>query len=105
MTLTHLNCPHLQQRVVNAQNIQGAPEPIVAGAVGKTFLPASYTESQAVYQRNHRHACATLSHMGPPTFFITMTANQLSPQLQGPLDGLEWMHRPDLVQCVFELKG
>jgi hypothetical protein len=95
-----------KQRMVNAAAVVNAADPVAGNGVGKKFIPTSFTGGPTYMQRNQRHACATLARVGPPTFFITMTANPHWPELVEALRarGVDWTDAPDLVSRIFKLK-
>ncbi|QRV97710.1 ATP-dependent DNA helicase PIF1 [Ceratobasidium sp. AG-Ba] len=72
--------------------------------VGKV-LPATYYGGARQMAESYQDAMAIARYLGPPQFFVTMTANPNWPELQAELlDGQHATDRPDLAVRVFELK-
>lgn len=75
-------------------------------AVGKhIILPSSFIGGPRAMHELYHNAMALLKFYGPPSFFVTMTANPKWPQITAALlPGQTSDDRPDLVACVFQLK-
>ncbi|CCE26556.1 uncharacterized protein CPUR_00024 [Claviceps purpurea 20.1] len=75
-------------------------------AVGrKVILPSSFTGGDRYMQQLYQDSMAIVRQIGPPTFFITSTANPNWPEIKDYLrPGQQANDRPDLISRVFHLK-
>ncbi|QRV79983.1 ATP-dependent DNA helicase PIF1 [Ceratobasidium sp. AG-Ba] len=77
----------------------------VAGANQGTILASSYYGGARQMAESYQDAMAIARYLGPPQFFVTMTANPNWPELKNALlPGQVPADRPDLAVRVFELK-
>ncbi|QRW12494.1 Helitron helicase-like domain at N-terminus [Ceratobasidium sp. AG-Ba] len=76
-----------------------------AGANQGTILASSYYGGARQMAESYQDAMAIARYLGPPQFFVTMTANPNWPELKNALlPGQVPADRPDLAVRVFELK-
>lgn len=99
------------QRTLRADLYNGVRDALVGEnlqlgqSVGRVILPASYHGGQRQMQEKYQDSMAIARFLGPPQFFVTMTANPTWPEIRNELlSGQQASDRPDLVARVFELK-
>ncbi|QRW08791.1 ATP-dependent DNA helicase PIF1 [Ceratobasidium sp. AG-Ba] len=75
------------------------------GADVGTILPSSYYGGARQMAESYQDAMAITRYLGPPQFFVTMTANPNWPEITNALfPGQQPSDRPDIAVRVFELK-
>ncbi|KAJ5900216.1 uncharacterized protein N7473_004286 [Penicillium subrubescens] len=81
-------------------------EAMITAPVGqRVILPSSHIGSPRFMKKICQDAIALIRKLGPPTLFITMTANPSWDEITRELfPGQTAMDRPDLVSRVFDLK-
>ena len=77
-----------------------------ADSIGtRIILPSSFTGGERFIQQCYHDSMAIVRSLGPPTFFITITANPKWKQITDALHpGQSASDRPDIVGRIFQLK-
>ncbi|KAI7938124.1 hypothetical protein MJO28_015044 [Puccinia striiformis f. sp. tritici] len=71
----------------------------------KIVLPSSFSGSPRSMKQLYQDAMASVREFGPPSLFITMTANSIWDEMDKELkDHQEAADRPDLITRIFRLK-
>ena len=71
----------------------------------RTILPSTYLGGQRFVAQCYQDSMAIVRFLGPPTFFITVTANPNWPEVLRELrPGEKASDRPDIVGRIFNLK-
>ncbi len=106
-----MNNPWYIQHMQNMEHLRTAtrrqfmrnPDPQTVGH--RTRIPSTVRGSQAYRREKVDMGMAHVYKYGPPTLFITMTANPEWPEIQNNLKpGQEWHHDVYLVNLVFKEK-
>ncbi|KAJ5751269.1 hypothetical protein N7533_008297 [Penicillium manginii] len=95
---------HLAEAVADTAT-EGTEAMITAPVGQRVILPSSHIGSPRFMKKICQDAIALIRKLGPPTLFITMTANPTWDEITRELfPGQTAMDRPDLVSRVFDLK-
>ncbi|KAJ5865150.1 uncharacterized protein N7529_007066 [Penicillium soppii] len=95
---------HLAGAVIDAAT-EGTDTMATLPVGQRVILPSSHIGSPRFMQKIYQDAIALIRNFGPPTLFITMTANPTWDEVIRELfPGQTAMDRPDLVSRVFDLK-
>lgn len=104
-TIVRFMQQHSTKRVARAHQLTSSASSSLHAVGRRWIVPSSVRGSFAYRREKVEMGMAQVHHAGPPTLFITVTANPFWREIQeNLLPGQQWYHDTFLVNLVFEFK-